>query len=92
MYEDNYDNRYGHVITGYFTAPASANYRFYVSSDDSSRLYLDTVPYDETSDAVEPNLVLIAYSGNRGWRNYFTQNEGQISDWIPLEAGRSYLI
>ena len=33
-------NGYGNIYSGYFKAPATANYRFYMSCDDGCQLYL----------------------------------------------------
>lgn len=58
-------NRAGRVITGYFRAPATGNFRFKMSSDDTSRLSLDQTAYDATSP-VEPTWTEIA---SRYWHN-----------------------
>jgi hypothetical protein len=76
-YSKNLDDRYGEVFTGWFTAPVTANYRFYTSADDYSRVYMDkTNPYNAASPA-EPTMELIAHASSySGWRNYFIENEG----------------
>jgi hypothetical protein len=36
----------GNIYTGFFRAPATANYRFYVTCDDACELYLSNVTMD----------------------------------------------
>ena len=92
-YVNNLDDRYGLVYSGWFTAPVTANYRFFVAADDTARVYMDkTNPYNPDSP-VEPTMELIAYDDKYvGYRNYFVENNGQISEWIALEEGKSYLM
>jgi hypothetical protein len=91
-YENNLDDRYGEIFTGWFTAPVTANYRFYIAADDSAKLYIDsTNPYD-AENPVGATLEMIAETGYRKWRDYFSTNTGQISEWISMEKGKSYLM
>jgi len=77
------------MLEGWFKAPATANYRFYISGDDVTQLYLDSQnPYN--ADAyVTPNPTRIAYRNSwLHWRNYwFNETSTQVSAWIPLTAG-----
>ena len=42
IYPDDSHDNYGARISGYYTAPASSNYIFYLRSDDASELWLST--------------------------------------------------
>ncbi len=76
---------YGSRIRGYVHPPVTGDYRFYITSDDNSGLWLST---DETPD----NAVYIAgvskWSGLREWDRYGEQASGSIR----LEAGKKYYI
>lgn len=78
--EGAFDNRYGQVFTGWFKAPVSANYRFYVAADDKARLYIDyTTPYDESDpdSLAGQNMTLVSYLDSwKSWREYFYWNYG----------------
>ena len=76
---DNYSRR----ITGQIVAPVSGAYRFWIASDDDSRLFLST-----TSSAA--NKVQIASLA--GWTSYqnWDANASQRSALINLVAGQSY--
>ena len=81
---------------GWFKAPATGNYRFYVSCDDACKLFLDeTTPFDAAAP-VEP---VMSEKANRStaseWRHYFMSAEASdssqhISDWIALTEGEFY--
>jgi hypothetical protein len=78
---DNYSRR----VVGQIVAPATGTYRFWVASDDASRLYLST-----TSSAA--NKVQIASVS--GWTNFqaWDANASQASGNISLVAGQSYYL
>jgi hypothetical protein len=86
---DNYGARLANVVT----APVSGNYRFYISSDDSSQLYVSS---DETIGNWIPNATtgdaFVAYvngaTGQREWGNA----AAHPSDLIPLVSGKKYYI
>ncbi|WP_035601007.1 Calx-beta domain-containing protein [Haloferula sp. BvORR071] len=74
---DNYSRR----LTGQIVAPVTGQYRFWIASDDASRLYLST-----TSSSA--NKVQIAtMSGAVGYQDY---DAGAQSGLISLTAGQSY--
>ncbi len=76
---DNYSRR----LTGQIVAPATGQYRFWIASDDASRLYLST-----TSSAA--NKVQIAsYASATDFQNW-DANASQRSNFITLTAGQSY--
>jgi len=77
---DNYSRR----LTGQIVAPTTGQYRFWIASDDSSRLYLST-----TSNAA--NKVQIAsYSGATAFQDWDVNPATQQSAFINLVAGQSY--
>ncbi len=76
---------YGQRIHGYVIPPLSGMYTFWISSDDSSALYLST-------DDNPTNQTLIAsMSGYTSWRNW-TAQPSQQSAPVFLEAGQRYYI
>jgi uncharacterized protein GlcG (DUF336 family) len=79
----NYTDHYGSRYRGYICAPYDDYYRFYVSSDDDSELYL--------SNSTDPTgMSEIAYvdgwTSNEQWDKYASQR----SEWIYLNAGQEY--
>lgn len=93
-YEPNDDlNHYADFFDGWFKAPDTGSYRFYLASDDSSRLYLDSV--NTYSSGQTPATTMVAEkSGYSDWRKYeamsLTTDYDYISDWIFLTAGEFY--
>jgi hypothetical protein len=81
---DHGDN-YGQRLTATLVAPESGNFKFWISSDDASELWLST-------DANPANKVRIAYTTAytdfRQWTKYGTQESGSL----PLVAGTTYYI
>jgi len=84
---------HGTWFQGYFLAPATTNYRFYLSGDDKNELWLDsTTPYDPDT-AVDHTLVNIATTWAISWREADKQSSTAtppVSDWIALEEGKYY--
>lgn len=55
------DDKFMQVLSGWFTAPTTGKYRFFVSCDDICRLLLDSAtPYDPLN-LVTPAPEVIAY-------------------------------
>ena len=81
---DHGDN-YGQRVTAKLVAPESGNFKFWISSDDASELWLST-------DANPANKVRIAhttaFTDFRQWTKYATQESGSL----PLVAGTTYYI
>ena len=79
----NVAENYSRRITGQIVAPVTGAYRFWIASDDDSRLFLST-----TSSPA--NRVQIA--SLTGWVNYqsWDSNASQRSALINLVAGESY--
>jgi hypothetical protein len=81
---DVFGENYGGEITGFVTPNATGDYKFYIRSDDASRLELST---DETPGG----LRTIASQG--GCCNAFTDAPGSLSSFpIRLEAGKKYYV
>lgn len=78
-------DNYGQRLTAKLVAPESGNFKFWISSDDTSELWLST-------DADPANRVRIAYTTAftdfRQWTKYATQESGSL----PLIAGTTYYI
>lgn len=75
---------YANVFSGYFKAPASANYKFYSSCDDRCSVSLST-----SADPTQ-KTVIINNAGFFGWRNYFASPSTQNSTQIPLVQDQYY--
>jgi hypothetical protein len=56
------DGNEGNIFTGYFKAPATARYRFYVSCDDWCQLSFSSVDKNPAANTT-------IYTSN-GWTNY----------------------
>ena len=80
------DGPSGNIIDGYFRAPATGNYKFYMSCDDSCRLSLSTVNLDPTAASA-----IITIGSATGYRSYLT-TESRQSAWIPMTVGQFYYI
>lgn len=79
---DDYKNEFGVVFTGKIIAPKKGSYRFFISSDDGSRLLIDgteVVNYDgihPAGDIKEKGLTLD--KGEHEFRLEYFQGGGQI--------------
>ena len=91
----NYGDNYGERVRGYFTAPATANYYFWIAGSDSAQLWI--------SDDIEPankilrcwvmptnNPTVIGQNGTSP-RQWNLQSEQQ-SGWLTLVAGQKYYL
>ena len=79
---DTFGDNYGAELTGFYTAPATGTYKFYIRSDDASQLFLST-------DVSEANLKLIAQQ--TGCCNAFTDTPGSLSSLpLTLTKGQAY--
>lgn len=76
----------GNIYSGYFKAPATAKYRFYVSCDDDCTVRLSTVHMD-------PSAATLIYTsdGYTSYRNYLAGGR-KITNWIDLNDGGYYYI
>lgn len=78
-------NNYGSMMEGYLLPPVTGNYTFWVSSDDSSELWIST------NNAPEGKQKVAAVDGATGFRA-FDANASQKSASISLVRGQSYYI
>lgn len=73
-------------LTGYIVPPVTGNYRFWLVTDDNSRLWLST-------DADPANYVEIARETDwRDFNDWGAIGDEQVSDLIPLVGGNIYWI
>lgn len=81
----NIGDNYGARTSGWFTAPATGSYYFYVASDDASELWLST--NGDPANKVKIASV-VGYSNPKQW----TAQASQKSASIALTAGTSYYL
>jgi hypothetical protein len=83
---NNQGDNFGEAITGYVIPPTTGNYKFYLRSDDPSRLFIST-------DDKPANLGGSPIAEQTGCCNAFTDAEGTLSSTpIALTAGKKYYI
>lgn len=80
--QSNQGDNYSEYFTGYFKAPITTEYKFYVSSDDFAFVFL-------WINQVRTKII--------DFRSYsdptdFITNPKQVSEWIPLKGGNVYYI
>jgi hypothetical protein len=79
----NANDNYGSRMSGWLVAPVTADYQFFIASDDNGEFWLST-------DGDPDNKVLICrqpYSISPRWWDAYSE---QKSELISLEAGQSY--
>lgn len=80
-------SREGQMWDGYFRAPASGDYRFYLACDDICQLLIDATNPLSAGEPLTPVMVA-ENEENYAWRNYLDTpqiDEPQYqSAWIPL--------
>lgn len=91
----NYGDNYGERIRGYFTAPVTGNYYFWIVGSDSAQLWI-------SDDNNEVNQVLRAWvaptsnptaPGENGTSpQQWNLQASQKSGWLALNAGQQYYI
>lgn len=78
-----YGDNYGQKLSGWIKPPVSGAYRFFVSSDDASELWLST---DDSADNKARIAQVTGYSAFRAYSG------GGQSAWINLTAGQKYYL
>ena len=91
----NYGNNYGERVRGYFTAPTTANYYFWIAGSDSAQLKI-------SNDREQVNQVVRAWvtptnnptaSGQNGTSSrQWNVQSSQQSGWLTLTAGQKYYL
>lgn len=78
-------------MEGWFKAPATGKFRFYITCDDYCQLDLDsTNPYDEATPPTYKRVKIAYNSGAIDFRDWRRTNSQHRSDWISLVKGKSY--
>ena len=77
-------SNYGQFISGYFKAVYTGKYRFWITSDDGSQLFLST---DTT---IANKVKLIDFNTYTNYNDYLTQSDKTKSAWVNLVAGSLY--
>jgi len=91
----DFGDNYGERIRGYFTAPVTGNYYFWIAGSDSAELWI-------SNDSEPANKVRRAYvlpsanpapppANGTGSRQWSTQ-PNQRSPWLTLNAGQPYYL
>jgi hypothetical protein len=85
-YPNDSHEGYGGKMSGWLTPPETANYRFFIYSDDSSRLFIST-------DDKPANLGATPIAEETGCCNIFTEPPSpRTSEPIRLTAGQKYYV
>ncbi len=85
--DDSHEN-YGARMTGFITPPTSGDYRFFISSDDASQLFLST-------DENPANLSASPIAEEAGCCNGFAEPSAtnpRASEPITLQGGKRYYV
>ena len=94
----NSEHTMASLSKGWFKAPETGNYRFYISCDDKCKLFLDATNPFNAASPVEPTVTEVAARHWAiEWRHYFVTPEAAdinqyITQWIPMQAGEFYKI
>lgn len=83
----DFGDNYGERIRGFFTAPVSGNYYFWLAASDSAELWI-------SNDGDPVNKVRRAYvkAGNGTGSRQWTLQPNQRSGWLSLVAGQPYYL
>jgi hypothetical protein len=91
-----------YILDGFFKAPETGRYRFYLTSDDYSNLFLDYEnPFDPDAPATDaPEFNDNDFIAKRNhwceWRHYWAEmplrNHNTTSQWIQLTKDEFYPI
>ena len=80
----------GSIYKGWFVAPATTNYRFYMTCDDFCSLSMGTTHMD----SAEPTEILknLGNVDHRDWWETRRAHWNRISEWISLTEGEHYYL
>jgi hypothetical protein len=91
----NYGNNYGERVRGYFTAPTTGNYYFWIAGSDSAQLWIsnDGEPVNKVLRAwVTPTNNPTAPGQNGTSAHQWNLQSSQQSGWLTLVAGQKYYV
>ncbi|MFZ0826477.1 MAG: DUF1800 family protein [Verrucomicrobiia bacterium] len=91
----DYGDNYGERIRGYFTAPATGNYYFWIAGSDSAQLWIsdDTEPVNKVLRAwVTPTNNPAPPPQNGTAPRQWNVQSSQQSKWLTLVAGQKYYL
>ena len=90
-----YGQNYGERVRGYFTAPATGNYYFWIAGSDSAQLWIsdDNNAVNQVLRAwVTPTNNPTAPGQNGTTSRQWNLQSNQRSGWLSLTAGQQYFI
>ena len=73
------DGNSGNIYAGLFRAPATANYKFYISCDDACQLFFNNNGKDEAG-----KKLIYTSDSYASYRNYFNVLGRKTTQWISL--------
>jgi len=89
-YRNKYE-KYGNLMEGFFKAPATGKYRFYITCDDNCELQFDAAnPYDTTTPPTYVYTKVAYRSGAVAFRDIHRTGSKTVSDWIDLVKDKRY--
>ncbi|HVV72655.1 MAG TPA: PA14 domain-containing protein, partial [Verrucomicrobiae bacterium] len=89
----DFGDNYGERIRGYFTAPATGNYYFWIAGSDSAELWIsnDSEPANKVKRAyVLPTANPASPPANGTGARQWTVQPSQRSPWLTMVAGQPY--
>ena len=89
----DYGNNYGERVRGYFTAPVTGNYFFWIAASDSAELWIsnDSEPGNKVRRAyISPSVNSAGRPANGTAARQWTAQPSQKSPWLVLVAGQPY--
>jgi hypothetical protein len=78
---------YGNVYSGWFKAPATSNYKFYMACDDQCELRLSNANLSSQGKAL-----ILSNSQAVGFRDYWEFGGSLNTAWTPLVKDAYYFI
>ncbi|PWU10217.1 MAG: hypothetical protein C5B50_25950, partial [Verrucomicrobia bacterium] len=83
-----YGQNYGERIRGYFTAPLTGNYYFWIAGSDSAELWIS-----DTSEPIEKvRRAYVSPAGGGTSPHQWNVQTSQQSKWLYLAAGQKYYL
>jgi uncharacterized protein (DUF1800 family) len=82
----SYASNTGERLRGYFTAPATGNYYFWLSASNNAELWISDD--NQPVNLVKRASVTAPGTGSEDWNN--TGQTNQQSQWLALSAGQQY--